>query len=60
METALTDQQNNIQIAYVANDGMADNVITALKAVKLSKRVLVTGQDATIAGIHNILTGDRA
>ena len=59
VETALTDEQNNIQIAYVANDGMADSVITALKAVKLSKRVLVTGQDATIAGIHNILTGDQ-
>lgn len=59
METALTDQQDNIQIAYVANDGMADSAITALKAVKLNKQVLVTGQDATVAGIHNILTGDQ-
>ena len=60
METALTDQQNNIQVAYVANDGMADSVIAALKAVKLNRLVLVTGQDATIAGIHNILTGDQS
>ncbi len=60
METALTDQQNNIQIAYVANDGMANSAITALKAARLNKQVLVTGQDATIAGIHNILTGDQS
>src|SRR5260370_652054 len=38
VETALTDKQNNIQIAYVANDGMADSAITALKAVKLNRR----------------------
>lgn len=60
METALTDQQNNIQVAYVANDGMVDSAIAALKTVKLNSQVLVTGQDATIAGIHNILTGDQS
>src|SRR5947209_5692598 len=60
MEAALTANQNNIQIAYVANDGMANNVIAALKAVKLNGKTLVTGQDATIAGIHNILKGDQA
>jgi D-xylose transport system substrate-binding protein len=60
MEGALTSNANNIQIAYVANDGMANNVIAALKAHKLNKKVLVTGQDATVAGIQNILTGDQA
>ena len=60
METALTDQQNNIQIAYIANDGMADSAISALKAVKLNGRVLVTGQDATTVGIHHILMGDQS
>ena len=60
MEGALTSNGNNIQIAYVANDGMANNVIAALKAHKLNKKVLVTGQDATVAGIQNILTGDQA
>jgi D-xylose transport system substrate-binding protein len=34
-------------------------VIAALKAVKLNGKVLVTGQDATVAGIQNILTGDQ-
>lgn len=60
MEGALTKQKNDIQIAYVANDGMANSVIAALKAVKLNGKVLVTGQDATVAGIQNILTGDQS
>jgi D-xylose transport system substrate-binding protein len=60
MQAALTANQNDIQIAYVSNDGMANSVIAALKAVKLNGKVLVTGQDATVAGIQNILTGDQA
>lgn len=60
MEAALTANHNNIQIAYVANDGMANSVIAALKAQKLNGKVLVTGQDATVAGIHNILAGDQS
>lgn len=57
MEAALTKTQNNVQIAYVANDGMANNVIAALKAKNLAGKVLVTGQDASISGIHYILLG---
>lgn len=60
MDQALTANQNNIQIAYVANDGMANSVIASLKAQKLNGHVLVTGQDATVAGIQNILTGDQS
>ncbi len=60
MAAALTANSNKVAVAYVANDGMANNVIAALKAVKLNGKVLVTGQDATAAGIHNILTGDQA
>jgi D-xylose transport system substrate-binding protein len=60
METALTDNQNNIQVAYIANDGMADSALSALRAARLNGKVLVTGQDATTAGIHNILTGDQS
>ena len=59
MQGALTAHQNNIQIAYVANDGMANSVIAALKSQHLNGKVLVTGQDATVAGIQNILTGDQ-
>jgi D-xylose transport system substrate-binding protein len=60
MQAALTANQNKVAVAYVANDGMANNVIAALKAVKLNGKVLVTGQDATVAGIQNILKGDQA
>jgi D-xylose transport system substrate-binding protein len=60
MQAALTANQNNVQIAYVANDGMAGTVIAALKAVKLNGKVLVTGQDATVAGIQSILEGDQS
>ncbi len=55
IESALADQHNNIQIAYVANDDMASKVITALKAVNLNGKVLVTGQDASADGVRNIL-----
>lgn len=60
MERMLIQQQNNLQIAYVANDGLADTVIVALRAQNLDGRVLVTGQDATVTGIQNILQGDQA
>jgi len=59
-EAALTANQNKIAIAYVMNDGMANTVIAALKAQGLNKKVLVTGQDAEVSGIHNILTGDQS
>lgn len=60
MEGVLTKQGNDVQIAYVANDGMANTVIAALRAQKLNGKVLVTGQDATLTGIQNILSGDQA
>ncbi len=60
MQAALTANGNKVAIAYVANDGMANNAIAALKAVKLNGKVLVTGQDATAAGLQNILKGDQA
>ncbi len=59
MEGDLTDQQNDVQVAYVANDGMANGVINALKAVHMNGKVLVTGQDATAIGINHILAGDQ-
>lgn len=60
MNGALTANQNKVGVAYVANDGMANSVIAALKAKQLNGKVLVTGQDATVAGIHNILLGDQS
>ncbi|KAM3102586.1 sugar ABC transporter substrate-binding protein [Phormidesmis sp. 146-12] len=60
MEGVLTKEKNNVQIAYVANDGMANTVVAALRSQKLDGKILVTGQDATLSGIQNILAGDQA
>lgn len=60
IEAALSQTNNKIAIAYVANDDMANSVITALKIHHLDKKVLVTGQDASITGIQNIMTGLQA
>jgi D-xylose transport system substrate-binding protein len=60
MEGVLTQTENNVQIAYVANDGLANTVIAALRSQNLNGKVLVTGQDATLTGIQNILSGDQA
>ena len=60
MTGALVAHQNNIQIAYVVSDRMANAVIEALRAVKLNGKVLVTGQDATVTGIQHILEGEQA
>ena len=59
-EAALTANQNKIAVAYVMNDGMANTVIAALKAHNLNGKVLVTGQDAEVSGIRNILLGDQS
>ena len=60
MDGALTKVSNKLAVAYVANDGMAGTVIAALKGVGLAGKVLVTGQDATVAGIQQILLGNQA
>src|SRR5262249_52432708 len=60
MEQALTQVNNKVAVAYVMNDGMANTVIAALKAHNLNGKVLVTGQDAEVSGIRNILLGDQS
>ncbi len=47
---------NNIKIVAAANDGLANAVVTALKAKKLSP-IPVSGQDATAQGVQNIISG---
>jgi D-xylose transport system substrate-binding protein len=47
----------NIAGVYSANDGMAGGIITALKAAGL--KVPVTGQDAELAAVQRIITGDQ-
>lgn len=59
MEQALTKLSDQVDGVLVANDGMAAGVVTALTARKLNGKVLVTGQDATDAGLQRIMLGDQ-
>ncbi|MFC7307892.1 substrate-binding domain-containing protein [Streptomyces monticola] len=50
---------DNIAAVYSANDGMAAGVIKALKDAGVSPLPPVTGQDAELAAVRRILTGDQ-
>jgi D-xylose transport system substrate-binding protein len=57
--TAMLRKHPNINAVMVANDGMANSVIGALKNQRLNGKVAVSGQDATAQGLQNIMTGDQ-
>jgi D-xylose transport system substrate-binding protein len=57
-EQMLQKSSNKIDGVLAANDGLGNAVISALKQRKL-KQIPVTGQDATLQGIQNIVTGDQ-
>jgi D-xylose transport system substrate-binding protein len=60
MQQALTKLNNDVQGVLSPNDGIAGGVIAALKSQQLDGKVLITGQDATIAGLQSILQGTQA
>jgi D-xylose transport system substrate-binding protein len=49
----------NIKGVLAANDGLGNAAITVLKKQNLNGKVPVTGQDATVQGLQNILAGDQ-
>ena len=55
----MLDQQPRIRGVLAANDGLAGAVIGVLRQRGLNRKVPVTGQDATVDGLRNILTGDQ-
>ena len=57
-EQILTAAGGNVDAVFAANDGLAGSVIAALKGQGLGQ-VPVSGQDATVGGIQNILAGDQ-
>jgi D-xylose transport system substrate-binding protein len=58
MESAISAVgKKNIVGVYSANDGMAGGIITALKAAGIT--VPVTGQDAELAGVQRIVSGEQ-
>ena len=55
-EQMLLKTNNKIDGAIAANDGIAGAVVAALKAKKL-KPIALSGQDATVQGVQNIISG---
>ncbi|GAA1609828.1 sugar ABC transporter substrate-binding protein [Actinoplanes couchii] len=49
----------NIDGVLSANDGLGNAAIEVLKEKKRNGKVPVTGQDASLQGLQNILTGDQ-
>jgi D-xylose transport system substrate-binding protein len=58
-EQMLTQTGGKIDGVLAANDGLGNAVISVLKKNKLNGKVPVTGQDATVQGLQNILAGDQ-
>jgi D-xylose transport system substrate-binding protein len=57
-EQMLQKASNDIDGVLAANDGLGNAAISALKQRKL-KQIPVTGQDATLQGLQNIVAGDQ-
>jgi D-xylose transport system substrate-binding protein len=58
MEQILTDANNDVDAVFAANDNLAQQAINALEAAGV-EGAPVSGQDATAAGIQNILLGKQ-
>ncbi len=59
-ENALTRSNNNVQAVVASNDGTAGGVVAALAQQKLAGKVLVSGQDADLAGCQRIVEGTQS
>jgi len=58
-EQMMTQTQNKIDGVLAANDGLGNAAISVLKRNGLNGQVPVTGQDATVQGLQNVLAGDQ-
>jgi D-xylose transport system substrate-binding protein len=58
MEQILTSEDNKVDAVFAANDGLANSAINAMEAAGIQEAP-VSGQDATVAGIQNILLGKQ-
>jgi D-xylose transport system substrate-binding protein len=56
-EQALTSLDGHVDAVWVANDTNAAGVITILQKNGLAGKVPVSGQDASVAGLQNVLLG---
>jgi D-xylose transport system substrate-binding protein len=55
----MLSQQPEIRGVLAATDGLANAVIPVLAANKLTGKVALTGQDATVPGLQNMLAGTQ-
>jgi D-xylose transport system substrate-binding protein len=58
-EQMYTAADGKIDGVYAANDGLAGSVISILQKNQRAGQVPVTGQDATVEGLQNILAGTQ-
>ena len=59
-ENALTQANNNVVAVVASNDSTAGGVIQALQEQGLAGKVLVSGQDADLAGLQRIVVGTQS
>ena len=60
MEQILVAEQNKVDAVFAANDGLAQSTISALEAAGLDPtKIPISGQDATVAGMQNVLLGKQ-
>jgi D-xylose transport system substrate-binding protein len=57
---ALTAAGGDVQGVLAANDDIANAVIGVLKDPGLAGHVVVTGQDASVEGLQNVITGQQS
>jgi D-xylose transport system substrate-binding protein len=58
-EQMMTQTENEIDGVLAANDGLGNAAISVLRRLGLNGSIPVTGQDATVQGLQNILAGDQ-
>jgi D-xylose transport system substrate-binding protein len=58
-EQMMAEENNEIDGVLAANDGLGNAAISVLKRLSLNGTIPVTGQDATVGGLQNILAGDQ-
>ena len=59
-EDALTRSGNQVTAVVASNDATAGGAISALEVQRLAGKVLVSGQDADLAGLQRIVAGTQS
>jgi D-xylose transport system substrate-binding protein len=60
MEQILTDNNNNINAVFAANDNLAQQAINAIESAGVDvQNVRISGQDASAAGMQNVVLGKQ-